>query len=631
MAWADIDPGTSPPEMAIGAVRSEYELCKAIPGCNIGRDDIWRVPLTWAAWVAFSCIWQRQPVDVRPPLAEWAQRAWSDTRARLADRDALDASDPELISELSALDSRSPGLSLVPVQRGAVQWLARWRRDVLADARGNGKTPPLIRAMQVLAQTGEAFPALVTCPDSAPLSWQRKLAAWAPEIRTVIIGGPKKKREQAIAALAAGDADVGIIVWSNVRMHTRLAAYPGQAFVRCDAHGGKAGSKPSVCEVHDKEFQGFRLRLVIADEAHRMADARSKQTRALWHLMHHAETAWPVTGTLTTNDVGNLWPVLHGLDPRAWPSRSKYLDLYADQESAWSHKGVKILGLRRDTEPWFRLAVEPYFRRIPREIARAGQPGLAPPEFRYPQMTPKHAASYKSIMDQGLLELRRDTIVTPSALVKFTRLCQLAQAMFRVEDGEDPYGFSTENVRLCLPSPKVDDLMEFLAAEPGQWIVAATSPQLTGLAEGKLHDAGIPYSKIIGGMNHEAKDAAALAFQRGEARVIFITGAGSESIDLEKAQGVYWMQPDPSFTMREQMTGRADRWGQQQEVRQVWALTPGTTDIRLYQLGLDKEERHREITRDPQMLEWLMSAQAGEIIEEDHDTASTTPHASDAG
>src|SRR5215472_15110021 len=154
MAWADIDPGTSPPEMAIGAVRSEYELCKAIPGCNIGRDDIWRVSLTWAAWVAFSCIWQRQPVDVRPPLAEWAQRAWSDTRARLADRDALDASDPELISELSALDSRSPGLSLVPVQRGAVQWLARWRRDVLADARGNGKTPPLIRAMQVLAQTG---------------------------------------------------------------------------------------------------------------------------------------------------------------------------------------------------------------------------------------------------------------------------------------------------------------------------------------------------------------------------------------------------------------------------------------------------------------------------------------------
>jgi len=617
-AWADVEPGTDPPVMAIGCRRAEYELAKLIPGCNIGsKDDIWRVPLSWPAWCALSCAFSRQPIEVMPALQSWADEAWAQVRQRYADRDAMECADPEIADALTVAEMGSGSdLRLTGPQRGAVQWLVKYRRAILADTRGNGKTPPLIRSLQVLGEA--AFPALIICPGSSLLSWQRKLAAWAPGVRTVIIAGGKKQREQAIDALARGEADAGLIVWGNVTSHSRKVSYPGKTMPRCSAHGGD--KSPATCQDHDREFQGFRLRTIIADECHRMADPESQQTRAVQYLMHHCENAWAVTGTLTPDHVGQLWPVLRGLDPRGFPARSRYLALYADQETSYGHRGVKVLGLRADNLSWFRHTVEPWFRRTPKQIARPGE-WLAPVEFRYPQMAPKQAGQYKAIKESGLLELRDADIVTGTSIEQFTRMCQLSQAALEVEEGEGPDGFPVENVRMRLPSHKADDLLDFLDAEPGQWIVAATSPQLVALAEGKLHAAGISYSKIIGGMSYAAQDAAAIEFQEGQARVIFITAAGAESIDLQAAEGIVWMQPSPSFTVREQMTGRADRWGQDKVVRQVYMITPGTTDTRLYELGLDKGERHEQLTRDPEMVRWLMSAQPDEIPRDpDHDT-----------
>ena len=349
-----------------------------------------------------------------------------------------------------------------------------------------------------------------------------------------------------------------------------------------------------------------------------MADEGSKQTRAVQWLMHRAENAWPATGTLTVNDVSDLWPVLHGLDPLGFPVRSKYLDLYAQQDYAFMGKGKVVLGLRADNREMFHLVTSPMFRRIHHEIARAGQPGLAEVEFRYPEMTHKQAQAYRSIARAGIAELKDADLVPGNSVVKFTRLCQLKDAMIEVYETEDSAGFTKHgNVRLVKPSSKAADLLDFLAAEPGQWIVACTSPQLVTLASEALDEAEISWAKIVGGMSSDAKDAAAQAFQRGEHRVIFVTSAGNESIDLYAAKGIAWLQPDPSFAAREQMTGRGDRWGQTREFRQVYFISPGTVDVRLFELGLAKEERHEEVTQDAALLRWVMDVDPDEIPGED--------------
>lgn len=624
-AWASIEPGMDPPVIALACSKAEQVLARQIPGCNIGKDGLWRFPLSWPTYACFRTVWKSQPLTVYPDLEAWADQQWAEIQERYKMRAALDATDPDVLTDLVSLELNG-GPQLSAPQRGDAEWLARWRRVILGSDRGSGKTPPAIRAMQLLG-TG-ALPALVICPDSAPLEWQRKLARWAPELRTVIIGGTAKKRTAAIAELADGKADVGVICWQNVRYHTRLAAYPGQAFVRCTAHRGEDPKiTPGRCEVHPKEFNDIKPGLVIADECHRMADPKSKQTRAAWYLMHSALNVFALTGTLTTQDVGTLWPVLHGLDPAGFPGRGRWNDLFAQQEHAFAGKGSVILGLRPDTAGTFHVIADPMFRRIPKAIARAGQPGLAEPEFRFPPLAPAQDRAYAAVRKQGLLEFEEFTgqpdMVPDNSAVQFTRLCQLASAMVTVEEGETGDGFTTQNVRLALPSSKIADLLDFLGTETGQWVVAVNSPMMLDLAAAKLKAAGISYTAIVGGMSFQQKDAAAQAFQRGEHRVIFVNQAGNEAIDLQAAEGVFWLQPNPSFTYREQMTGRVDRWGQKQDVRQVWCLSPGTVDIRLFELGLDKEEQHQQVVRDPQMLRWMMDVQPGEIIGEDNGTGTS--------
>ena len=615
-AWADIDPNADPPAVAIGCSKAEQVLARQIPGCNIGKDGLWRFPLAWPTYACFRLVWQHQAITVYPGLQAWADQQWAEIQERYRMRAALDAKDPEVLTALVEMELGG-GPQLSPVQRADAEWLARWKRVILGSDRGSGKTPPAIRAMQLLGK--DVLPALVICPDSAPLEWQRKLATWAPELRAVIIGGSAKKRSEAIEKLANGEADVGVIAWQNVRYHTRLAAYPGQAYVRCPAHGGEDPKvTPGRCEVHPKDLNGITLGLVVEDECHRMADPKSKQTRATWHLMHANEHAFSLTGTLTTQDVGTLWPVLHGLDPRGFPGRGRWNDLFAQTEHAFAGKGQVIMGLRPDTADVFHVIVDPMFRRVPKAIARAGQPGLAEPEFRFPPLSPAQERAYRAVAKQGLLELDQGQpdIVPDNSAVQFTRLCQLASAMVKVEEGETADGFTAQNVRLALPSSKVADLLDFLAGETGQWVVAVNSPMMLDLAAAKLKDAGITHTAIVGGMSYAAKDAAAQAFQNGEYRVIFVNSAGNEAIDLQAGEGVFWLQPNPSFTYREQMTGRVDRWGQRGEVRQVWCLSPGTVDIRLYELGLSKEEQHQQIVRDKDMLRWIMDVQPGEALGE---------------
>lgn len=604
MAWASIDPTTSPPSIAIGAAKAEHNLCLQIPGCNQGKDGIWRTPLTWPTFSAFRAVWSVQPIEVLPPLAEWERTKWGEIQARMAGRIVMDAPEP-LRTQLIMMDD-GLGRELDGIQRAHVAWLATWRRCIIGDPMGNGKSPPLIRALQVVP---DALPALIICPDSAPLEWQRKIAAWAPDLTCRVVSGTALRRRQALEP----GADIYVIAWSNVRLHTRLASYPSQRFVTCDEHGGVQGKSVAACEVHEKELNTLGLRTIIPDECHRMKDPRGKMSRAVQWLGHHAENFWPVTGTLTASDVGDLWAVLHAIEPRGWPSRGRYMDLYAQQELAF-FGGKAYAGLRPDTEPYFHVAVDPLFRRLP---VRSGRPERAEPEFRHPKMTPAQQRAYTQLRKELLTELPAGhSLVPDNDAVKFGRLVQLASSMIEMGEGESALGFTQHEVKLCLPSNKADDLLEFLADNPGQWIVYAFSPALIELMAHKLDLAKIAHQRIVGGMGMEAKDAAQQLFQSSpQVRVMFLTNAGGESIDLQCARGVVFTQAPPSYIMREQVIGRADRRGQQFNVRTVYMISPGTVDQRLYDLGCEKEDRAAQVNRDAELMRWVaggeLAADAG--------------------
>jgi len=613
MAWAEI----ADRRIVIGCSVVENHLATQIPGCNFDKKaGTWHAPMSWATVATMHMMWRGQRLDVGPELTAWSKDAYEDVLHAWTLRGALDDAEAEEISPLlDEFDDKSAPLPdgrprrLYPFQRAGAVYLSERRRGILGDEQGQGKTVQLIRALQLARAlggvSGDPLPALVVCTVAAVRNWEREISVWAPELRTAVVGGSALRRRQAIERT---DADVWIIGWPNVRAHTRLAAYPGVRFVRCKECGGiDDGVAAARCEVHQKDLNltGRPWRTVIADEAHRMQDARSKQTRALWWLLHQATYRWLATGTPIGDNIGQLWPLLHGLDPAMAPSRSRYLDLFAIKELNF-HGGSSVLGIRPDTADTFHSFVQPAIRRIPRAVALPFLPKRLEPVFRYPEMSPAQKRVYDKIKKQAMAELEGRLVVAQNDLVAFSRLCQLASSMLEIVEGEDADGFTTENPRMVAPSSKVSDLVDFLEDEDGQLVVAANSPQLVALAEKALSAKKISHCKIVGGMDSDDMDSAVGHFQSGACRVVFITAAGAESITLTAAHTIFFMQPDPSWRSREQKIGRIDRIGQQSGVRVVYSIAPKTVEERLFQLGEEKGERAAQVTQDAEMLRWLI-------------------------
>jgi SNF2 family DNA or RNA helicase len=622
MAWAEIsNHGYPNQQIVIGCSTVENHLATQMPGCNFDKKaGTWHAPLSWATVATMHMLWRGQPLDIGPELTAWSKEAYEDVLYAWTLRTAMDDDEAEGISDaLDEFDAASLPFpdgrprKLYPFQRAGAAYLYERRHGILGDEQGQGKTMQLIRGMQLARAlggvNGDPFPALVVCTAAAVRNWEREIANWAPELRTAVVDGTSLRRRQAIERT---DADIWIMAWPNVRSHTRLEAYPGVRFVRCKACGGiDDGIASARCEVHPKELNltGRPWRTVIADEAHRMQDARSKQTRALWWLLHQAEYRWLVTGTPIADHIGQLWPLLHGLDAASAPSRSRYLDLFAIKEINF-HGGSTVLGIRPDTEQTFHSFVQPLIRRIPRELALPFLPKRLEPVFRYPAMTPAQKRVYDKIAKQAMVELEGRLVVAQNDLVAFSRLCQLASSMLEVVEGEDADGFTTQNPRMVMPSSKVADLIDFLEDEEGQLVVAANSPQLVALAEKALAVKKITNCKVVGGMSSDAMDQSVDWFQRGACRVILITAAGAESITLTAAHTIFFMQPDPSWRSREQKIGRIDRIGQrghpQGGVRVVYSITPKTVEERLFALGEQKGERAAQVTQDAEMLRWMI-------------------------
>ena len=74
---------------------------------------------------------------------------------------------------------------LKPFQRAGVAYLLAQRRAFLADEQGLGKT---IEAMAALEADG-AYPAIVVCPASLKLNWQRELERWLPRRQIQVLSG----------------------------------------------------------------------------------------------------------------------------------------------------------------------------------------------------------------------------------------------------------------------------------------------------------------------------------------------------------------------------------------------------------------------------------------------------------
>lgn len=488
-------------------------------------------------------------------------------------------------------------MKLLDFQRSGVAFLVKGRRVLLADPPGTGKTAQLIRTLQVLQELGEnPFPALVVCPNSLKLStWARELTTWAPEIIAQVVDGNATQRRKQLAHVREmaeqGLPVVAIINWEAVRLHSRLAGYGTIALTEK--------------EKEPKELNQLGLRTVICDEAHKAKDPTAAQTRAVWAVLHGAEFRYLASGTPVATDIGDFWALGHGIEEAWFPAKTKYLDYFA--ETSLNHfGGFEVHGIRPDHRDAFFKIVDPLMRRIPKEAALPHLPPVLPVQIRRTTMSVKQKKAYDE-MERDMIAQLNDLLVAPNPLSQLMRLSQFAAAHAEMnEEGQ---------MRLALPSSKVDDLVDLLEemGDDEPLVVAAVSRQLIELAAERLKKLKISFGLITGAQSQYERDQAVQMFQNGQIRVVMLTlGAGAEGITLTRSRTMIFMQESYSEIQNAQARDRVHRIGSERHdaIRIIKQITPGTVEERREELLATKQMRMEEVVRDRETLAKLLGAAA---------------------
>lgn len=573
----------------------DRELIRMVPGTLFDpKRKVWHMPLSWSACVAMRGVFQ-QRLQVGPELQAWAtEELTSRIQPSLALRPLIEGVEHDVESVT--------GKRLFPFQGPGVSWLMWAVHALLGDDMGAGKTIQMVVALRLLRLAGfDPFPVCCIVPNSTKRDpWAETFKEWDPDVHVITIGGSASKKTKAFKEAAELDAQgvpVAVVInWEAVRLHSRLAPYGSQRFIKCVEHGGEDPTiKVSRCESHPKELNAIPWHTVIADEAHKMKDPGSKQTRAVWAVQHSPTVTrrWAATGTPIADTPADLWPIMHGLAPHEYPRRPDFIDRYT--LAGFDVFGMlNIVGLNPLTKDELFSFFDPRFRRMPKWLVLK----QLPPKIRskrYAEMSAKQLKAYNDLSDGMVTRLEDGSVVvSTNNLTLNTRLLQFSSAYATVdEEGK---------VKLTEPSSKLDVLDEILEeAGDRSVVVCAESRQLIELAAARLEKRHVPHSKIVGGMSDAERHQSLSDFQSRVTKVMLFTiKAGSVGLTMTAADTIVFLQRSWSMLENKQSEDRVHRIGSEQHesIQVIDIIAPGTVEESQIDRLHVKMARLEEITRD---------------------------------
>lgn len=565
----------------------DRELLKALPGSRYDlRRHIWIAPLTWATCQAMRGMFGEN-LNIGPGLVEWTWKMWNEKiEPAMVMRNAWD--DPALVETFP---------DLYPFQRGGVSFMSKARGALLMDEMGTGKTPQTIRTLWNILLTGEnPFPALVVAPNNMIITWKKEFEKFFPGVRVGVVKGTIAQRRKI---LEDKTLHVMVINFEGVRSHSKLAGYGSIRLRKCylcdKTMMEDAEHQPSRCEVHPKELNKIDWQTIVVDEAHRMKDPQSKQSRAI-KAVRKASTkfVYGLTGTAIGDTPVDLWPILNLIDPKQFPSRQSYIDRYC-LTSYNIFGGLQVVGLNPGTKEEFFRVIDPITRRMPKEAVLHFLPSKVY-STRYVEMHPKQAKAYKQMDENQIAVLGSDYVgitVAANPLTELTRLTQFASAYAEVDENG--------KVLLSAPSNKVDALLDVLADDDLPAVVFAQSRQLIMLAAKALETHKISYGLIVGGQSPDEREEAKESFQTGKVRVILCTiAAGGIGITLTRSNRAIFLQRSWSMIENKQAEDRVHRIGSQihEHIDIIDIVSIDTVEINQRVALAGKEERLQEVMRD---------------------------------
>lgn len=426
--------------------------------------------------------------------------------------------------------------------------LASMARFLLGDDTGLGKTLQSIGALCYIWDKVPDQKVIVLTNKSAVQQWSDEFDKFTTGIEVLVVKGTPAKRRKVYD-----------------RYETKLGS--------CVL---VMGYRTAVQDF--SRLQMWEDYVVIFDEATAFKNSSTQVHQVCRHLSAKAKRVWALTATLIKNNLVEGYGIYKVIIPNLFTTKNRFMVEYCIikmQQIPRSKRQIPIIvGYRKRDIEAFKEKIDPYFLGRPKFEVAEELPSLTMREIHL-EMTKAQEAKYAEALS-GVLEVGEGDETEEKETTKLTALIYCQQIV-------DDLGL----IDCTGTSPKAEALIDLLGGgdlEGEKVIVFSRFKKMVNLLEIALKKAKIGCVRITGDENVNQRRDAAKSFQDSESdvKVVFITMAGAEAINLQAAKAVVFYDSPWSAGDYLQILGRMIRIGSGHDrVYAVHLVMENTVDNRV--------------------------------------------------
>lgn len=417
-------------------------------------------------------------------------------------------------------------------------------RAGLGDDVGMGKSA---QALAYMVETPRIKKVLIVTKASALYKWQREVSKWTGRTSEVIEG--------------------------------RVPQLTSNSFIHITGWANLAGIY--------LDLRQFQYDLIIFDESHKAKNVTSDRTKASMRLAKGVPHLLFLSASPMPRRRDEMWTMLHMIDPARWGTLTWFRNEYCNDDAGaktWKVSNmadVRKMQARNAEINRRRLAEDilPYFlrRQKSEHLQELGQPTRVYLPMRLPDN--KLGQDYRTALSDLYTYLRiNGKYVSGKIPAKALRQLGILRRIIG-------------RVKAVAAIDLAENLLE--ADETASIVIYAIHKDVVASIEKALGKYGL--GTIDGSTPNKTRDDLQVAFQARELRVMVISEAGEEAIDLFAAQNIIFAERGWNPASEDQAIGRLHRIGQAGLVTAHVPLVEHTIDMRLDAILTRKRTEVKEV------------------------------------
>ena len=442
---------------------------------------------------------------------------------------------------------------------------------ILADDMGLGKTLQVISVL-VSEQEKGTKPALIVAPSSLVYNWEREIHKFAPTLKTIIVQGTPKVREQLIEQ----GANVDVVITSYDLIRRDISHYENQRFRYC-----------------------------ILDEAHYIKNHSTLSSKAVKKIK--AEIRFALTGTPIENSLSDLWSIFDFILPGYFGTYTQFKKKY--EAPVMKNQNLNLLSrIHQQVAPFIlRRLKKDVLKELPEKIETSlyCEMDKTQKDLYYAMVYEMKEEMNSEIKTQGI---ERSRIKILALLMRLRQICCDPALYLENYKGE------SAKLQLCL------QLVEECIATGHKVLIFSQFTSMLDILSKALQQKEIEHLMLTGATKTSERLALTEQFNTDHTPVFLISlKAGGTGLNLTGADVVIHYDPWWNMSAQNQATDRAHRLGQEKKVQVFKLFVKDTIEEKIEQLQKRKRDLTEAIVQEGEtFINQLSNEELVQLFEDDY-------------